>query len=353
MEPQWLPQKPVRRVETQHSASFFSAVGFRAAIGGILSVFWWKVTPMHFACFFAAQSIASKPPAVTLFTVANLSKSTRPQRPLAIGGARRKSPGGDVSSFRSVSQIMFGWIMMNDSRYTSICNSNRFDLVMSFAKLFEVGWGCSHPNLPSNIYKYLIGIPNGFHCRPILFPTSSRFSATVPPRESLAWLLYQTLILMVVGGVHLTRNTYFFRPGTLRVWPSTLGFWRNEESDLGWSSWVKVFSNLDVIGAKVKNCLPKLSKCIPNKSVSWTLVACHCASWLKSNQGPGISQASPLGAPPKMSLETMLSGLSWMKYVWKNNKKYWPVGSFGFVDSILYFNSNFKIMKYIKIYKKG
>ena len=136
--------------------------------------------------FFAAQSMASKPPAVTLFTVVNLRKSTRPQRPLAIGGARRKSPGGDVSSFRSVSQIMFGWIMMNDSRYTSIWNSNRFDWVMSFAKLLEVGWGCSHPNLPSNIYKYLIGIPNGLHCRPILFPTSSRFSATVPPRESLA-----------------------------------------------------------------------------------------------------------------------------------------------------------------------
>lgn len=60
------------------------------------------------------------------------SKSTRPQRPLAIGGARRKSPGGDVSSFQSGSQIMFGWSMTNDSRNASVCNSNTFGIWLGY-----------------------------------------------------------------------------------------------------------------------------------------------------------------------------------------------------------------------------
>ena len=75
----------------------------------------------------------------TEFAVVNLSKSTRPQRPLAIGGARRKSPGGDVSSFQSGSQIMFGWSMTNDSRHASVCNSNTFGLDISFTNFWRLG----------------------------------------------------------------------------------------------------------------------------------------------------------------------------------------------------------------------
>ena len=106
----------------------------------------------------------------TEFAVVNLSKSTRPQRPLAIGGARRKSPGGDVSSFQSSSQIMFGWSMTNDSRMLQFVIQTHFAWI--FLLLTFGGW--VRLLSPKFMINYSIGIPNGFHCRPILFPTSSR-----------------------------------------------------------------------------------------------------------------------------------------------------------------------------------
>lgn len=124
MAAQWLPPKPVRRVETQHSASFFSAVGFRAAIGGILSVFWWKVTPMHFVCFFlATQSMASKPPAVTLglckrcLPTLNIWKQMRHRRLNMLETWHHKLWPQPVWMSRRLTSLSQAWPMMPISSY--------------------------------------------------------------------------------------------------------------------------------------------------------------------------------------------------------------------------------------------